>query len=111
MVLESNVEIPKKIPEVEDLSYWERLKIIKMNSQQRRLERYRFIYTWKVIEGLLPDPGPDLQKMENGANAISGSFLFVQKIFVCGEVFQHEHNKTKGIYAYFRRFQDTVGNS
>ena len=46
-----------KIPEVRHLSYWERLRALKMNSQQRRLERYRIIYTWKVLEGLVPNPG------------------------------------------------------
>ena len=28
-----------------------------MNSQQRRYERYRIIYTWKVLEGLVPNCG------------------------------------------------------
>ena len=45
------------IPEVKGLSYWERIKVLKMYSQQRRLERYRMIYTWKVLEGLVPNPG------------------------------------------------------
>ena len=39
-----------KIPSVKHLSYWERLKELKMNSEQRRIERYRLIYTWKVLE-------------------------------------------------------------
>ena len=46
-----------RIPEVRDLSYWQRLNKLKMNSQQRRLERYRMIYVWKILEGLAPDPG------------------------------------------------------
>ena len=28
-----------------------------MTSQQRRLERYRIIYTWKILEGQVPNPG------------------------------------------------------
>ena len=28
-----------------------------MNSEQRRLERYKIIYTWKVLEGLVPNCG------------------------------------------------------
>ena len=28
-----------------------------MYSQQRRAERYRIIYTWKVLEGLVPNCG------------------------------------------------------
>jgi hypothetical protein len=47
----------RKIPEVANLNYWERLKSLKMYSQQRRLERYRLIYTWKILEGLVPNCG------------------------------------------------------
>ena len=47
----------KPIPEVREMNYWERLKILKMNSQQRRFERYRTIYIWKILEGLVPNPG------------------------------------------------------
>ena len=47
----------KKSPEMSNLSYWERLKILKLNSQQRRLERYRMIYVWKILEGLSPNCG------------------------------------------------------
>ena len=47
----------KRIPEVRELNYWERLQKLKMNSQQRRFERYRAIYIWKVLEGLVPNPG------------------------------------------------------
>ena len=28
-----------------------------MKSQERRMERYRVIYTWKIIEGLVPNCG------------------------------------------------------
>ena len=47
----------KKIPEVSHLDYWSRLKHLKMFSQQRRAERYRILYTWKVLEGLVPNCG------------------------------------------------------
>ena len=47
----------KRIPEVKQENYWKRLWLLKMNSQQRRLERYRLIYTWKSIEGIVPDCG------------------------------------------------------
>ena len=45
----------KKIPEASHLNYWSRLKHLKMYSQQRRAERYKIIYTWKIIEGLVPN--------------------------------------------------------
>ena len=47
----------RRIPELRELSYHDRLRELRMNSQQRRLERYQLIYTWKVIEGLVPNPG------------------------------------------------------
>ena len=47
----------KKIPEMRDLDYWEQLKHMKMLSLQRRLERYRIIYIWKILEGLVPNCG------------------------------------------------------
>ena len=50
-------QFTKKIPEVRHLSYWERLKQLKMLSQQRRMERYRIIYTWKILEGKSPNCG------------------------------------------------------
>ena len=47
----------KKIPEVAHIDYWSRLKELKMLSQQRRSERYRIIYTWKFLEGMVPNSG------------------------------------------------------
>ena len=46
-----------RIPTMRNLTYWQRLKEMKMYSEQRRLERYRVIYTWKVLQGLVPNPG------------------------------------------------------
>ena len=47
----------KRIPEVKELNYQERLYKLKMNSQRRRFERYRAIYIWKILEGQVPNPG------------------------------------------------------
>ena len=44
-----------RIPEVKHLNYWERLQYMKMNSLQRRFERYKIIYIWKILEGLVPE--------------------------------------------------------
>ena len=46
-----------KIPAIKHLDYWGRLKDLKMNSQHRRLERYKIIYTWKILENLVPNCG------------------------------------------------------
>ena len=47
----------KKIPELRGKSYWECLTHMKMLSVQRRLERYRMLYTWKILETLAPNCG------------------------------------------------------
>ena len=47
----------KKIPALDKLNYWERLKKLKMYSQQRRLERYRILYAWKILSNLAPNCG------------------------------------------------------
>ena len=39
------------------MDYWSRLKHLKMYSHQRRAERYRIIYTWKVLERIVPNFG------------------------------------------------------
>ena len=46
-----------KIPEVRDMDYWSRLEHLKMYSQERRLERYRILYLWKILEGYAPNCG------------------------------------------------------
>ena len=44
-----------RIPEVRHLTYWERLKALKMNSLQRRFERYKILYVWKILDGRVPE--------------------------------------------------------
>ena len=56
-LIQGNIDYTKKIPEVRKLIYWERLEHLKIISQQKRLERYRIIYTWKDLEGLAPNCG------------------------------------------------------
>ena len=47
----------KKIKGCFTLNYWERLKKLGLSSNQRRNERYKLIYIWKVISGLVPNFG------------------------------------------------------
>ena len=46
-------------------NYWECLKQLKIYSLQRRRERYRIIYVWKVIEGIVPNVNGSIQTYEN----------------------------------------------
>ena len=45
----------KKIRNMSCLSYWEQLSTLNLYSLQRRRERYIIIYTWKILEGLVPN--------------------------------------------------------
>ena len=54
----------RKICGTKSNNYWERLMLAKMQSQERRLERYRIIYVWKIIEGLVPNCGIEITTNE-----------------------------------------------
>lgn len=49
----------RKIWGMNELSYWEQLKKLKLYSLERRRERYRIIYIWRIIEGQVPNVGSD----------------------------------------------------
>ena len=60
----------KKIPAVKHLDYWQRLKELKMLSQERRMERYRAIYVWKMVEGLVPNCGLEVTESDRRGREI-----------------------------------------
>ena len=41
----------------EKMNYWERLQFLHLNSVEMRFERYKIIFTWKHLEGLVPHCG------------------------------------------------------
>ena len=47
----------KKFAGLGKCNYWDRLKCLRLLSQERRIERYRIIYTWKMLEDLIPNCG------------------------------------------------------
>ena len=49
---------------LQGLNYWERLAQLKMLSCERRSERYKIIYTWKILNGVVPDIGLQLATTE-----------------------------------------------
>ena len=50
----------RRIPEVREKNYWSRLQSLQMYSQERRMERYRVIYMWKILEEYVPNCGVEL---------------------------------------------------
>ena len=68
----------KKIPELRDKSYWEALTHMKMISVQRRMERYRLIYCWKILENLAPNCG--ISEIPNTHETRQGRRLDIPKL-------------------------------
>ena len=54
-----------RVLEVREDNYWIRLAKLKMYSQERRMERYCIIYIWKILEGLAPNCGIQLNTENN----------------------------------------------
>jgi len=48
------------IADTKHLNYWQRLRYLKMYSIERRFERYRIIYIWKIIERKVPNYGVEV---------------------------------------------------
>ena len=46
-----------KITSITHLPPWDRMNILQLRSIQRRHERYKIIYIWKIIENMVPDIG------------------------------------------------------
>ena len=44
-----------RIDGISGLSYWDQLQELKLYSLERRRERYQIIYTWRIIEGQVPN--------------------------------------------------------
>ena len=55
----------RKISGMNDLSYWEQLKKLNLYSLERRRERYRIIYIWKILEQRVPNIGNDRVKSKD----------------------------------------------
>ena len=51
----------RKINGQKGKNYWECLREMGVYSLQRRRERYRMIYTWKIMEGLVPNVNSKIQ--------------------------------------------------
>ncbi len=51
----------KRFKGLSQLPYWERLERTGILSSERRQERYRCIYTWKILNGLVPNCGVQLE--------------------------------------------------
>ena len=48
-------EFTRRITALQGLSYWDRLKKLKLMSLKRRRERYVLLIMWKILHGVLPN--------------------------------------------------------
>ena len=67
----------KKAKGLFDKDYWTRLSIFKLNSIQRRVDRYRIIYAWKSLNGYCPNIGIKWNENITGRN---GKILNIPKV-------------------------------
>ena len=47
----------RNIQELRGLDYLAKLQNLSVYSQERRLERYRIVYVWKIFRGIVPNCG------------------------------------------------------
>ena len=73
----------KKIPALQGMTYWEALEDMKMLSMQRRFERYRIVYIWKILEDFAPNCG--ITKIEDSEETRLGRRLKVPVLKGCAK--------------------------
>ena len=64
-------DFTKLIPEVRDYEYKTRLSLLKMLSVQRRIDRYRILYTRKILLNKVPNPGIQVRNNESTRNGLT----------------------------------------
>ena len=64
-----------QIAGLEDSDYWERLHVLRLYSQERRRERYRILFIWKVLQGYVEGYSVDIIRSPR-----RGRLLVVSKI-------------------------------
>ena len=67
----------KKAKGLYNVDYWSRLKVLKLNSIQRRVDRYRIVYSWKSINGYTPTLGMKWNEISSRRN---GRVLQIPKV-------------------------------
>ena len=61
-----------KMEGMDNLNYWERLKALKIYSLQRRRERYKILYMWKMSNDLVPkSPSIEFRKTSRRSGVIA----------------------------------------
>ena len=67
-----------RISETKGKNYWQRLETLKLFSLERRAERYKIIYTWKILEKLAPNLNTN--QIESKCSDRRGRYCLVPKL-------------------------------
>ena len=67
----------RRISGLKGMDYWTRLQSTNLRSTERRNERYKIIYSWKIIQGLVPNCGLSLSSTKSKR---SGRLLDIPKL-------------------------------
>ena len=70
-----------KISEVKDCDYWTRLQKLRLYSLERRAERYKAIYTWKILEKLAPNLSINKIEEKEKLSDRRGRYCVVPKLY------------------------------
>ena len=63
--------LTRRMKGLKNLNYWERLRRLKMISTERRTERYKIFYTWKMLNGTVPNIGIQTATVESSRTGFS----------------------------------------
>ena len=60
--------------------YWERLRSLRLYSLERRRERYRIIYVWKILENIVPNLSTDQNQIKTKTSPRQGRLCVVPPV-------------------------------
>ena len=69
-----------RIRRIQHMNYWDRLAQLKLYSLERRRERYFIIYTWKMINGLVPNINEENMSIRTRMNERRGLTCLIPNI-------------------------------
>ena len=67
----------RKIPLYRGENYWDRLASLRLYSLERRRERYRIIYVWKMLENMVPNLSCEQNKIKSHTSPRFGRLCVV----------------------------------
>ena len=70
----------RKIPLPGRENYWSRLNSLHLYSLERRRERYRIIYIWKILEGMVPNLTVEKNQVKTTTSLRSGRHCVIPPI-------------------------------